>query len=612
MNVAVASLAALLLLVLLVALGLTLRRLGRERTRLRERTADLAASTTQLGAVADAVTEAILILDGDGRVTLANRAAHRLFGAGVESLAGYHVEQLLPAFRPSPADPPVGGGVPGEVEVAAFRRDGASLSAQVDSRLVADGGSRIVVVRDMTEVRARAAAMTHQTLHDSLTGLPSERQLQDQLRLRLQAAAARRAPFSVFLLDLDHFAEINERLGRAAGDHLLTLIAERLRQTLRATDVVARLGGDDFAIIPGGTATPAASARIARQILAAFKEPVTLDGRPVEAGISIGIASFPDHGGDATTLLRNAEIARQAAKQARRGWRVFTEADATTEIEDRAVRLAELRKALDNQELELFYQPVVRIADSALVALDATVCWRHQRHGLLTPDQFVPAAEETDIIRPLTRCVLGLAVEQQARWREQGHALRVNVKIAGRNVQDRQLPRAVAALMERWAVPPAALSITVDENTTLSLEAPVLRSLAEKGIGIALDGYGSDSTSLLRLRSLPFSELRLDRALVAAARGESAEAAAVRGIVELAHALKLTVIATGVDDESARASIQRLGCDAAQGQLWGEPVPAGAVIPLLRLLARQPRFPGLGRYRPSPSTPPRNEPAETG
>lgn len=612
MNVGIAVIAALLLLALVAACSAVVRQSRRDRNRLEERAADLSASATRLRAVADAVTEAILILAGDGQVTLANRAAHRLFGAADGTLTDCHVEQLLPAFRPGASDLPMGGSGPGQAEVAAFRRDGTTFSAQVDSRLVAEGEGRIVVVRDMSEVRAQSATLIHQTLHDSLTGLPNDWQFREALLARLEVAAARRAPFSVFLLDLDRFAEVNESLGHGAGDRLLVVVAERLRQTLRATDVVARLGGDDFAIIPGGSATPAASARIARQVLAAFKEPVTVDGHALEAGISIGIANFPDHGADTQTLMANAEIARQAAKQARRGWRVYTPADDTSEIEDRAVRLAELRKAIDNQELELFYQPVVRLADSALLGLDATVRWRHPRHGLLTPDQFVPAAEETEIIRPLTRCALGLAIEQQARWRDQGHALRVSVKIAGRNVQDRQLPRAVSGLLERWGVPPASLSITVDENTTLSLEAPVLRSLAKMGVGVALDDYGSDSTSLLRLRALPFTELRLDGSLLASARREGAEAAAVRGIVELAHALHLTVIATRVDDEAARTSIQRLGCDAAQGGLWGDPVPSGAVIPLLRLLARQSRFPGLGRYRSGAPPPPRTEPAETG
>ena len=612
MNVGIAVIAALLLLALVAACSAVVRQSRRDRNRLEERAADLSASATRLRAVADAVTEAILILAGDGQVTLANRAAHRLFGAADGTLTDCHVEQLLPAFRPGASDLPMGGSGPGQAEVAAFRRDGTTFSAQVDSRLVAEGEGRIVVVRDMSEVRAQSATLIHQTLHDSLTGLPNDWQFREALLARMEVAAARRAPFSVFLLDLDRFAEVNESLGHGAGDRLLVVVAERLRQTLRATDVVARLGGDDFAIIPGGSATPAASARIARQVLAAFKEPVTVDGHALEAGISIGIANFPDHGADTQTLMANAEIARQAAKQARRGWRVYTPADDTSEIEDRAVRLAELRKAIDNQELEIFYQPVVRLADSALLGLDATVRWRHPRHGLLTPDQFVPTAEETEIIRPLTRCALGLAIEQQARWRDQGHALRVSVKIAGRNVQDRQLPRAVSGLLERWGVPPASLSITVDENTTLSLEAPVLRSLAKMGVGVALDGYGSDSTSLLRLRALPFTELRLDGSLLASARREGAEAAAVRGIVELAHALHLTVIATRVDDEAARTSIQRLGCDAAQGGLWGDPVPSGAVIPLLRLLARQSRFPGLGRYRSGAPPPPRTEPAETG
>jgi diguanylate cyclase (GGDEF)-like protein len=560
MNVGIALLVVLLLLTLVAACSALVRQSRRDRSRLEERAADLSASATRLRAVADAVTEAILILAGDGQVTLANRAAHRLFGAADGTLTGCHVERLLPAFRPGASDLPMGGSGPGQAEVAAFRRDETTFSAQVDSRLIAEGEGGIVVVRDMSEVRAQSAALIHQTLHDSLTGLPNDRQFREALLARLEVAAARRAPFSVFLLDLDRFAEVNESLGHGVGDRLLVVVAERLRQTLRATDVVSRLGGDDFAVIPEGSATPAASARIARQVLAAFKELVAVDGHALEAGISIGIANFPDHGADAQTLMAHAEIARQAAKRARRGWRVYTPADDTSEIEDRAVRLAELRKAIDSQELELFYQSVVRLAESALLGLDATVRWRHPRHGLLAPDQFVPAAEETEIIRPLTRCALGLAIEQQAHWRDQGHALRVNVKIAGRNVQDHQLPRAVSGLLERWGVPPASLSITVDENTTLSLEAPVLRSLAKMGVGIALDDYGSDSTSLLRLRALPFTELRLDGSLLASARHEGVEAAAVRGIVELAHALNLTVIATGVDDEAARTSIQRLGC----------------------------------------------------
>jgi len=609
MYAGLASLGTLLLLALL-ALALARRQLRRERARLAELSTGLHDAATRLQAVADAVTEAIVILDGEGQVTLANRAADRLFGAAAGILAGCHVEQLLPAFRPGAAEPPIGANGPAEVQTSAFRRDGTSFAVHVESRLIA--GGRIVVILEMSEVRALSAAVAHQALHDSLTGLPNERQLQEQLLARIQVAAARRTPFSLFLLDIDRFAEVNERLGHAAGDRLLTAVAERLRQTLRATDVVACRGGDDFAILPGGSATPAASARIARQVLAAFKEPLPVDGHPLEVEISIGIANFPDHGDDAVTLMRNADVARQAAKQARRGWRIYTPADAISEVEDRAVRLAELRKALDNQELELFYQPVVRVADSALVALDATVRWRHPRHGLLAPDEFLPVAEQTDIIRPLTRCVLGLAVEQQARWREQGHSIRVNVRIAGRNVQDRQLAGAVSRLLERWSVPPAALSIAVDENTTLSGDAPVLRALAEAGVGVGLDGYGSDSASLVRFRGLPFTELRLDGTLVAAAGREGVEAAAVRSVVDLAHALKLTVVATGVDDEGARACIQRLGCDAARGRLWGEPVPAGAVIPLLRLLARQSRFPGLGRYRPGSSSPPQAEPAETG
>lgn len=586
------------------------RALRRDSARVAGGIEQLGAATARLRSVADAVAEPILLVEDDGQVTLANRAAGRLFATTAEELGACHVEQLVPQFRPAP------GGAAGEAgaaadrvpELAAFRRDGSSFRAQVDSAVIGAGGGRIVVVRDAAEVRARTGIVTPQSLQDALTGLPNERQLRDLLGSRLEAAATRTAPFSLFLLDLDAFAAVNERVGHARADRVLVAVADRLRQALRTTDVVARLGGDDFAVIPGSSTTPGSSARIARQLLAAFKEPFSVGEETVEVSASIGIADFPEHGTDVQTLIDHAETARLAAKSARRGWVLHSAAEDPAAVEERAVRLTELRRALDNQELEIFYQPVVRVADSGLLALDATVRWRHRRHGLLTPNQFVRAAEQTEMIRPLTRMILGMAVEQQAQWREKGHALRVVVHIAGRNAQDRQLPRIAGALLERWKVPATALAVTVDENTTLSAHPPVLQALADQGVGLAVDNFASGSASLVRFRELPFTELRLDPAVMAPLREADGDASELRGLIELAHAIGLSVTAKNVDDEAVLTALQRLGCDAALGRLWGEPVPAGAVLPLLRLLARQPRFPGLGRYR---ALSPPAEPAET-
>ncbi|MGA8015072.1 MAG: EAL domain-containing protein [Candidatus Dormiibacterota bacterium] len=610
-----ASALAATVLAATLALILMARALDRGRARAAHRDQEVEAIAARLRSVIDSVAEPILIVDGDGQVSLANRAASQLFTADVQELAGCHVEQLMPTFRtgtderaaighPQTASARGAEPAPGSHdEITAFRRNGTAFQAKVDSAAIASGGARIVVIRDLSSTPAPSPPLPSQALHDALTGLPGERQLKEQLAARLESASARKVPFSLFLLDLDGFAGINERFGHHLGDRLLEAVADRLRQTLRTTDLIVRLGGDDFAVIPGGGTTPASSARIARQLLAPFKETFIVDGRQVEASASLGIANYPDHGSDPEALMAHAETARVAAKQARRGWVLYRAEDDDAEVEDRAVRLTELRRALDNQELELFYQPVVRVTDSALMALDATVRWRHRRLGLLEPDQFVRAAEQTEIIRPLTRAILGLAIEQQAAWRDQGHALRVAIKLAGRNAQDRQLPRALGALLERWSVPATAVSVTIDENTSLAAETPVLGVLADSGHILGIDNYGSDSTSLLRLRGLPFSELGLDASVVATVRDEGGDIATVRGILELAHALGLTVIARGVDDEVTLTALQRLGCDAAQGRLWGEPVPAGAVIPLLRLLARQSRFPGLGRYRPGEPNP---------
>ncbi len=588
---------------LLLAVGLRRGRAG-----LAGQIARLDAARARLRSVADAVSEPVLLVEDDGQVSVANRAAARLFAAAPEELAGCHVEQLVPQFRAAGRG---AGAAPERLpELAAFRRDGTSFRAQVDSAAIGTGGGRIVVVRDAAEVQARSGILTPASMQDALTGLPSEGQFRDLLGARLEAARVRTTPFSLFLLDLDAFTAVNDRVGRAGGDRVLAVVAERLRQGLRTTDVVARLGGDDFAVIPGSGTTPTSSARIARQLLGVFKEPFTIGDGAVEVSASIGIADFPEHGTDVQTLLDHAENARLAAKRARRGWVVHSSAEDPAAVEERAVRLTELRRALDNQELELFYQPVVRVTDSALLALDATVRWRHRRHGLLTPNQFIRAAEQTEMIRPLTRSILGMAVEQQAAWRERGHALRVVVHIAGRNAQDRQLPRTVGALLERWRVPAAALAITVDENTTLAARAPILQALADQGVGLAVDNFASGAAALARFRELPFTELRLDPAALAPLRDADGDAPELRGLIELAHAIGRTVTAKNVDDEAALAALQRLGCDAALGRLWGEPVPAGAVLPLLRVLARQPRFPGLSRYRPS--SPPPAETAEAG
>ena len=604
------DLASALLVSLTVAFLLI--QLDRGRKRLRASDAALRSSQSRLVAVIGDVAQAILMVGDDGIVTTANPAAARLFGAREGALAGLHVEQLLPSYRLAGADAKVPGATrASQPDMAAFRRDGKGFRAHVDTSvsLGAEGTARILVVRDAPEFIPQPAATAKPVLHDSLTGLPNRDQFIERLLARIQQGSARSTPFSVFLMDLDRFAEVNQSLGHLVGDQLLRAVGERLRQTLRATDLVARLGGDEFAVILGGSATPATSARIARQVLGAFREPLMIDGRALEPAVSIGIANFPDHGVDSGTLMLHAESAMYAAKQARRGWMFYTQADDTAEVEDRVVRLAELRKALDNQELELFYQPVIRVADSALVSVEATVRWRHHRRGLLTPDQFIPAAEQTEIIRPLTRTLLGMAVGQQSRWREQGYALRVGVKIAGRNAQDRQLPRVVGALLRRWSVPPTALVIHIDESTTLSLDAETLRSLAGSGVSLAVDNFGSDPTSLLRLRGLPFTELRLDPSLVASLRGSGSQTAAVHEIVDLAHTLALTVTAQGVDNEATLAALRQVGCDAAQGRLWSEPVPAGAVIPLLRLLARQSRFPGLGKFRPGAEAPPGASPS---
>ena len=376
---------------------------------------------------------------------------------------------------------------------------------------------------------------------------------------------------ALLLLDLDQFKEVNDSLGHHAGDQLLVAIAHRLTESVRGPqDLIARLGGDEFAILLPGT-DPAGAEHAAGRIRAALAAPFLLDGVRVQAAVSIGIALAPDHGQTLSLLMRRADIAMYRAKATRTGHAFYDPALRDPDGEDRLQRIADLRDALDHDQLVLHYQPKIDLPDGTVSGVEALVRWDHPTRGLLYPDTFLPLAEETGLMPALTAIVLDQALAQAATWRREGRDLSVAVNLPTAAVVDTALPDRITELLTRHQLPATTLKLEITEESLLDDRVrarDVLARLRHSGVQIAIDDYGSGCSSLAYLRELPVDELKLDRSFIYPMADDARAAAIVRSTVELAHSLGLRIVAEGVEHPAAAAELTRYGCDAAQGFLY--------------------------------------------
>jgi diguanylate cyclase (GGDEF)-like protein len=389
----------------------------------------------------------------------------------------------------------------------------------------------------------------------------------------------------VALLDLDRFKDINDTLGHHVGDRLLMQVAKRLEAAAAERGlVVARLGGDEFAVL-----LPALAVRQAEQAVAELRELLSAaletEELRVELQASIGIALFPDHGGDPASLLRQAEVAMYGAKEKKLGL-AFYDASQDRHSVQRLTLMGELRRAIEADALHLCYQPKVELSSGAPVEVEALVRWRHARLGAVSPADFVPLAEQTGVIRALTRWVLGRALAEAAAWRHAGVPLGVAVNLSALDLHDRELPRRLAANLDAAGVPARDLVLEVTESSVMADPEMARRVLAEvvaMGVTVSIDDFGTGYSSLAQLRRLPVQELKIDRSFVLEmARSEEA-APIVRATIEMAHSLGLRVVAEGVESGAVAARLREMGCDLAQGNYFGEPVEPAE---LLRRLGR--------------------------
>lgn len=446
-------------------------------------------------------------------------------------------------------------------------------------------GDLAVAFRAMQEgIVTRESRITDLAYRDALTGLPNRVLFTDRLSAALGHAAPDDVALSVLLMDLDHFKYVNDTLGHPIGDLLLQQVANRLRAVVRpVTDVVARLGGDEFAILlPGASAADAR--RVGKAILRVLEAPMTLEGHVVEIRASVGVAACPDHGSETSKLLRRAEVAMYEAKRSGRGIAVWDDNYDQHSLE-RLALMSDLRKAVDNDELALVYQPKVSLSGADEHHVEALVRWRHPQRGLVPPSEFIPFAEQTGYIRVITQWVLARAVAQCAVWRRQGLPVNVSVNISARDLIDTELPDRFEALLEQEDCEARWISFEITESAILDDPSHAIRNLeriAALGCKLAIDDYGTGYSSLAYLRRLPVHELKIDKSFVMGLVTDPNDAIIVRSTIELGHNMGLVVVAEGVEDEATLERLRALGCDRVQGFWLSRPLAAADVEQWLR------------------------------
>jgi len=428
--------------------------------------------------------------------------------------------------------------------------------------------------------RTRAQART-----DQLTGLANRRGLLDSVHAPLAAAAAGHGPpIGVLLVDLDRFKEVNDAIGHHVGDKLLRQLGERLRRALPDAPVVARLGGDEFVVVSRAPEGVASAERSATMVLDVLAEPFPLEGILIHVRASIGVAVAPDHAADAGGLLRHADVAMYRAKASGGGVCVYR-ADRDEFTLERVVLASELRAAMDTGELVVHYQPQADTQTGEVVSVEALVRWEHPTRGLLTPDLFLPLAEQQGLMGMLTERVLELAARQAVAWERAGHSLRVAVNLASANLLDVGFPDHVASLLERTGARAEQLMLEITEDT-ISIDPVRVLDVAARlhglGLALALDDFGTGSSSLVHVKRLPIQELKIDRSFVMEMERSHDDAIIVRSTVELGRNLGLFVVAEGVETASAWKALAAFGCDKVQGYFLSRPLPPDVFYAWLR------------------------------
>jgi diguanylate cyclase (GGDEF)-like protein/PAS domain S-box-containing protein len=563
-------------------------------TRVRDRTADLARKESQFRALVQNASDVVTLIDATGVIRYQSASSERVLGYSFSELVGLPVTQLFHDeahaavtqrlhVAPAPPSPPASFQVP-------LRRSDGSwiLTENTLSNLLDHDAVRGIVLtsRDITGQRALEEQLRDQALHDPLTGLGNRAMFRDRLDHAIARTSRRPEQLAVLLLDLDGFKGINDGLGHEAGDRLLIEVGRRLEDALRTGDSVARMGGDEFAILLEDTRDEGAAV-VAQRILFRLRAPIDVGEKSVVVQGSIGVAIASSALSRADELLRNADLAMYVAKARGKGTFALYEDGMREEAQRRIEVENDLRRGLHAGELTMHYQPVVQLPSGHISGVEALVRWHHPERGMVAPNEFIPVAEESDLILLLGRFVLRESCRQAKAFQRSlptGRQFTVAVNVATRQLLNGWLVKEVKTALAESELDPASLVLEITEGAlTASTEdiEPVLSELRATGVQIAIDDFGTGYSSLSRLRSLPIDKLKIDISFVREIAGAEDEAPIVAAIIAMAHSLHLTTVAEGVEHADQLACLHQLACDEVQGFVLSRPLPADALLALL-------------------------------
>ncbi|MDF0734151.1 EAL domain-containing protein [Pseudomonas entomophila] len=559
-----------------IGIGARLRDADRERLRM-------------AAAVFDSTLEGVLVTDRNGLIVHVNRAFMRITGYQQDEVLGQRPNKFksgrhgAPFYRQIYAALADKGEWSGEIwnrrksgeiypqwqTICAIRDDGDELSHYV------------AVFSDISAIKHSEQELAYLAHHDPLTGLPNRLLFNDRAEQALASAQANKRGCALLLLDLDHFQSINDGLGHTLGDQLLKLVGERLREMLGSGVTLARLGGDEFGVLLESCQQVGQAASLAQTIIERLREPFCFDEQRLFISASVGISLFPNDALGAEQLLRNADAALFKAKgNGRACYALYTE-ELTAHAQHRVETAGELRRALEQDELRVFYQPVHDLFTARRVGVEALVRWQHPQRGLVPPGEFIPIAERTGLIADIDAWVLRQACRQMVRWQAEGRGLEfVAVNLSSRLFGQRDLYPQVAEVLHETGLDPTLLELEVTESAVMDdpeVALEQLHRLRELGLRLAIDDFGTGYSSLLRLKRLPVQKLKIDQGFVAGLPHDEDDIAIVRVIIALARSMGMQVHAEGIEQAEQARFLLEQQCELGQGYWFGRPVPASAL-----------------------------------
>jgi diguanylate cyclase (GGDEF)-like protein/PAS domain S-box-containing protein len=535
----------------------------------------------------ESAPDGLLLVNEQGRIEQANPAAAAMFGWTLGELLALRIEALLPAamraahersraaFQARPQNRGMGHG--GALKAA--RRDGSQFPVEIALVPQDFGGtlSTLCIVRDVTERRRLEASLMRQAMRDALTDLPNRRHFHDSVSKALAHAGRHGGTLALMFIDLDNFKQVNDTLGHSEGDALLCQVARRLSGTVRASDLLARMGGDEFALLLPGAQLEAAAA-VAAKILRVLQPEFTHGRQSWNVGASIGITLYPDDGGSVEELLSNADLAMYRAKQLGRNTWCFFEQRMTEQLRERSLLQRDLAHAIERGQFELVFQPRVSARDGHTTGFEALLRWRHPERGLVPPDLFIPLAEESGLIVAIGEWVLRQSCAQACRWRSVGApGLTLAVNVSTHQLRQAGFAASVQQALLDTGWPAGRLELEITE-TALMQDPPeaaaLLHRISALGVRFAVDDFGTGYSSLAYLKTFPLHRLKVDRSFVQGLHDEGSDRVIASSIIALAHALGLHVTAEGVETPAQRDFLLERQCDELQGYLFSAPLPA--------------------------------------